>query len=235
MKKLVLLSMLLFGYLTIWGQSADENKEDVFISDPTIMPAYPGGESEMYKFINERLFYPWAGDSIKGRVIVRFRVDTLGDLRDVMVLRGINPIADSISVSIVRQMPRWSIGTRYGKPLDILFTLPIVFDPVKIPAEKKKSQSEVLPDFPGGPAAMYQYIRRKLKIPYCGYLQTGRVLVRFIVDSEGKIWHPHIVHSTAPAFDADALQIIGSMPDWIVPEGDVGCCLYAVPVIINHH
>lgn len=233
MKKLILLSILLSGYLTGWGQSADENKADVFISDPTIMPAYPGGETEMYKFINERLFYPWAGDSIKGRVIVRFRVDTLGDLRDVVVLRGINAIADSISISIVRQMPRWSIGTRYGKTLDILFTLPIVFDPEKIPAEKKLSMDCQMACYPGGEEAMYKFLLENMRYPYFGKSVSIKFFIKFIVDKNGKIWHPYVVESLHTEIDAEVLRVMSMMPKWIVAQNNIGCYLYTLPIIVD--
>lgn len=208
MKKLILLSMLSVLCTCANAQLLSVFEKPLMIAEK--MPSFPDGDSLMWKFIDERIFYPWAGDSIKGRVIVRFVVHPSGDINDAKILRGINPIADSIAVSIVRQMPRWIPGEQNGKIVPVYFTLPITFNPAKIPSEKKPSFNCTMARFPNG--------------------NQGRVLIQFIIDSEGKIWYPYVIRELHPAFDAEALRVVRLMPNWEIPDENTGCYLYIVPI-----
>lgn len=75
---------------------------------------------------------------------------------------------------------------------------------------------EQMPQYPGEMAKMMQYISENIK-----YLETakangveGRVIVNFIVDTEGNITSPKILHSIDSELDAEALRVVASMPKW---------------------
>ncbi|MDU1889123.1 MAG: TonB family protein [Dysgonomonas sp.] len=93
------------------------------------MPSYPGGESEMHKFINENLKYPVVAQEsgIQGRVTIRFVVTKTGAISDVTVVRGIDPSCDKEAVRVVKAMPKWIPGKQNGLNVPVYFTLPIVF------------------------------------------------------------------------------------------------------------
>ena len=42
----------------------------------------------------------------------------------------------------------------------------------------------------------------------------GRVIVKFVVDSLGKLEDVHVVKSIDPSLDSEAVRVISSMPDW---------------------
>lgn len=199
------------------------------------MPLFCEGEDAMSRFIDEQLFYPWAGDSVQGSVTCRFVVTKLGDLEDLEVVQSLNPLADSIAVSILRNMPRWIPAILNGVPVSFPMELSIGFDPAKISADRKLSESADKPSFPGGSSRLSNYILRNLDsldiLPQDD--STSRVMLQFIIDREGKIHHPHILKSVDPVLEAKVLDIVKQMPDWIVPEGDNGCYLYTLPVSIS--
>ena len=93
------------------------------------MPSFPGGETEMHKFINDNLKYPVVAQEsgIQGRVTIRFVVTKSGVISDVTVIRGIDPSCDKEAVRVVKAMPKWIPGKQNGLNVPVYFTLPIVF------------------------------------------------------------------------------------------------------------
>ena len=72
------------------------------------------------------------------------------------------------------------------------------------------------PEFPGGAAALYEYLSKNIKYPaICreNNLQ-GRVVVVFIVNRDGSIVEPEVVKSVNPMLDKEALRVISNMPKW---------------------
>lgn len=75
---------------------------------------------------------------------------------------------------------------------------------------------EELPSFPGGTDAMGSWIIQNLKYPGEAYTKkiTGKVYVDFMVSSTGKIRNVKVTRAVNPLLDAEAIRVIGSMPDW---------------------
>lgn len=92
-------------------------------------PAFPGGVTEMYKYIAKNLRYPEGKEieKIEGTAYLTFEVDTAGALRDIRVLRGIHPAFDAEAVRLVEGMPAWTPGRRDGKAVRTQFNLPVKF------------------------------------------------------------------------------------------------------------
>ena len=125
--KLLLLLIFIGMQLLSYAQS-DSTKQVMFIHYE-VMPQFPGGEAALVKFMNERIYLPQdARDrGIEGRVVVRFVVTEEGYATDATVIRSLHPQCDSIALSIVAQMPRWTPGSIKGKPRKVYYTLPIIF------------------------------------------------------------------------------------------------------------
>lgn len=72
------------------------------------------------------------------------------------------------------------------------------------------------PEFPGGTAALLDYLRKNIKYPaICRENNIqGRVLVTFIVNKDGTIVEPEVAKSVHPQLDREALRVISSMPNW---------------------
>ena len=72
------------------------------------------------------------------------------------------------------------------------------------------------PEFPGGTAALLEYLRKNIKYPaICRENNIqGRVLVTFIVNKDGAIVEPEVVKSVNPSLDKEALRVISGMPNW---------------------
>ena len=92
-------------------------------------PKFPGGDSELVKFIMTRLTLDSVdfGD-IKTKIFVQFDIDTTGKVINPIVHRGIDKEIDDKVVSIINQLPDWTPGYLYGKPVRQTYTIPINID-----------------------------------------------------------------------------------------------------------
>jgi TonB family protein len=78
---------------------------------------------------------------------------------------------------------------------------------------------EEMPTFNGGDAAIEfrEYIAQNLVYPEIAAINgiSGRVIVQFIVDKEGKVVEPTVVRGVSQALDREAVRVIQSSPLWI--------------------
>lgn len=93
------------------------------------MPQFPGGEQALMRFIAENLRYPRSATEkgIEGRVIIRFVVGKTGEVKDVEVLKGLDPACDEEGMRVARLMPKWTPGKENGKNVAVYFVLPILY------------------------------------------------------------------------------------------------------------
>ena len=77
----------------------------------------------------QKLKYPEAAQKkkIEGRVIVRFVVKRDGAIDDIKVVHSIDPFLDQEAMHLVKSMPKWTPGSQFGLPVNVLYTLPINF------------------------------------------------------------------------------------------------------------
>ena len=75
---------------------------------------------------------------------------------------------------------------------------------------------EDMPQFPGGDAALMEYLSKNIKYPaICRENNIqGRVLIQFIVNRDGSIVEPEVIKSVNPYLDKEALRVISTMPKW---------------------
>lgn len=93
------------------------------------MPEFPGGDAALMQFINKHIVYPSLSKEygIEGRVMVSFVVETDGSLSDVKVTKSLEMLLDEVARGIISQMPQWKPGIQAGKPVRVLYNLPINF------------------------------------------------------------------------------------------------------------
>lgn len=106
----------------------DKEPEKPFVSVEQ-MPQFPGGDSELMRFIGSNLKYPTiaAENGIEGRVVIRFVVGKDGNVSDVQVVRSLDPSCDKEAVRVVKTMPKWVPGKQNGRNVPVYYTLPVLF------------------------------------------------------------------------------------------------------------
>jgi protein TonB len=93
------------------------------------MPVFPGGETELLRYINTHTIYPEIAkeNNIQGKVIVKFCVTSKGGVDLVSVFRSIDPELDAEAIRVVKTLPLFKPGKQGGKPVPVWFSVPIVF------------------------------------------------------------------------------------------------------------
>lgn len=88
------------------------------------------------------------------------------------------------------------------------------------------------PTFPGGPAALKQFIADKVKA--INPKLSGTLLVRVVVEIDGTLSYPTITKNipNCQQCDQEGINIIKSMPKWTAAEldGKQVRCYYNVPI-----
>ena len=106
----------------------DDSGKEVYTIAET-MPEYPGGESELFKFMGNNIIYPEQAktENIEGKVYVQFMVDSEGNVVDVSILRGIGGGCDEEAMRVVKLMHNWIPGEQDGRKVNVQYNLPINF------------------------------------------------------------------------------------------------------------
>jgi TonB family protein len=118
-----------------------EEEEEVVFKVIETMPEFPGGQQAMMKFIADNIQYPVIAmeNGIQGRVICQFVVEKDGHIGDIQVVRTSGDASlDKEAVRVIGTMPKWKPGIQRGKPVRVIFTIPINFRLSDEPKESAK-------------------------------------------------------------------------------------------------
>ena len=107
----------------------------------------------------------------------------------------------------------------------ILMTVMAVFCLTTASAQKtvvsQKNQKvyevvDQMPEFPGGMMAMMEFLQDNMKYPADAEKQKvqGRVMVSFIVETDGSITDIKVMKKAFPSLDAEAIRVVKAMPRW---------------------
>ena len=107
-------------------------------------------------------------------------------------------------------------------------------EPPKVEETKVFDVVEEMPQFPGGQAALLEYLAKNIKYPVVAEENgvQGRVIVTFVVERDGSITDVKVVKSVDPSLDKEAARVVKSMPRW-QPGKQNGSAVrvkYTVPV-----
>lgn len=96
---------------------------------------------------------------------------------------------------------------------------------------------EKKPEFPGGLKALGKYLSNHLKYPTLARENgiEGKVFVKFVVNSKGKVDRVSVLRGTHPLLDDEAVRVVKIMPDW-KPAMNQNKCVsvwYTVPISFN--
>jgi protein TonB len=96
-------------------------------------PQFPGGEKELYCFIDRTINKELLQTiDTSGKVLAGFIIDTLGEIKDIKILKPLTDVANKELLRVVALMPRWKPGKLYDKVVEVKILLPL-----KIPYENE--------------------------------------------------------------------------------------------------
>ncbi len=116
----------IFGFAQV--TSIQEKKDTV-----EVLPQFPGGMDQFYRFIYKELKYPEACRilGISGIVELQFTIDYNGTVTNIKVIRSVYPDLDDEAVRVLSQSPKWIPGTHNGIPAKTVSRVSIKFELIK--------------------------------------------------------------------------------------------------------
>lgn len=93
---------------------------------------------------------------------------------------------------------------------------------------------ESQPEYPGGMGELMRFLQKNLRYPAAARQARvqGKVIVEFLVGTDGSISDIKVKHSVCPELDAEAMRVIGLMPKWRPGEqrGKAVSVRYEMPI-----
>ena len=82
--------------------------------------------------------------------------------------------------------------------------------------DKVLEKAEVMPEFPGGEQAMYDFVNKNVVYPEEAKEKeiAGRVIVSFIIEKDGSINEAKVVQGIGGGCDEEAVRVVKAMPKW---------------------
>ena len=138
-RSFILLLALSLGILSSMaqdlGNTANDGSDVVFNTSnpvPDTMPKFQGSDdlTSFVMWVSQNVQYPAQAkeQGISGRIIVQFVVDAEGRVApsSIELLKG-EDILFAEAARVLALSPQWEPGTFEGKPVPVMFTIPLVF------------------------------------------------------------------------------------------------------------
>lgn len=109
---------------TVWDKSG--KKVEHF---PVLIPAmFPGGQQAIQAYLKKHLpVNPVQKNGTEVRVVVSIRIDKVGDINEVEIIEGAPHWYNAVTINALTKMPRWNPGMHMGEPINVRYTLPVIF------------------------------------------------------------------------------------------------------------
>ncbi len=95
----------------------------------SITAQFPGGEKALKLYIKKNLRYPEKAKNknIQGRVYVKFTISGYGKIKNITVIRSIDPMIDREAVRLIKNMPDWIPAKTNSGTTESEQILPVIF------------------------------------------------------------------------------------------------------------
>ena len=96
------------------------------------------------------------------------------------------------------------------------------------------NNAEVMPSYPGDMTECYMFVARHMHYPEEAAEKgiQGRVLIRFVVEKDGRLTNFEVIETPDPLLSDEALRVLKQMPQWIPAKnkGKDVRCRYSMPI-----
>ncbi|MCR5497436.1 MAG: energy transducer TonB [Paludibacteraceae bacterium] len=114
---------------TLIDEDGSGDLDDIPVEKVQKKASFPGGIPKLMKYLKKNLIYPPIAlkEGTEGKVIVRFVVGKSGEIKDVKVVRSVDPELDQEAIRIVSCMPKWVPAIYNNRPCASFYMLPVNF------------------------------------------------------------------------------------------------------------
>ena len=222
--------LMFVAVLLVCGTACNQNqsnKEPENYATVEQKPMFNGEDAGKFTlWVFDHIKYPEEAykSGAQGRVTLQFVISKKGAVKDVKVAKSSgNELLDNEALRVVSMSPAWTPGKVEGKPVDVLFTFPLVF---QLRGEGNESagvpvafaEVEQKPTFMGNePVQFTKWVFGQLKYPEEAIKQQveGRVTLQFTIAKDGKVKDINVARSSgSQILDDEAVRIVSMSPQW---------------------
>jgi len=143
--KLIITISLIALHLISYSQSEESDKIELSAYDGTqeidtneiyqivnVQPEFPGGASEMMKYLKDSINYPKQAveENKQGRAYISFVVErngTISNVKNAYPSNKLDKLLIEEALRVVESMPKWEPGKQRGKAVRVKYTVPVLF------------------------------------------------------------------------------------------------------------
>ena len=105
-----------------------------------------------------------------------------------------------------------------GQAVEVKYTAPVAVEEEEDEIDEQEifEVVEQQAEFPGGQAALMQWLSKNIKYPAIAQENgvSGRVIVQFVVNRDGSIVDAVVARGVDPYLDKEAIRVVNTMPKW---------------------
>lgn len=186
-------------------------------------PEFPGGIELFYKFIGTNFHVPEVDNFPGGKVYVSFVIEKDGSVTEAKVLRDVGFGAGAEAIRVLGQCPKWNPGMQDGKPVRVMYTLPISLqsnseDMGFVNSNYKKTLNydmvEGQPEFlNGGVKKFFDFINGKIQSTKENET-VSKVYYSFIVDENGVLTAPQVINDNELGVREEIVSALKKSSKW---------------------
>jgi TonB family protein len=182
-------------------------------------PTFKGMKySDFNQWLLKQIKYPKEAKAKKLEGIVRASMIVQPDGKAAApgIIYSSDKVFEKAVIKAISSSPAWTPAKNpeanepYKVTILLNFALP---DRIYIPEEPFVVVEE-MPVFPGGEEALLNYISSNIRYPESAKrnLISGRVIVRFVINQDGKVEQASVIRGADPLIDAEALRVVNTLP-----------------------
>lgn len=130
----VIFSFLLFVFSAETAAQENIDNTELAKADTKIkQPEFPGGMNEFYKMVgmNFKITPEADKNKVKGKMKITFMVEKDGSLTEFKIVKDLGYGLGNEAIRVFKLSPRWIPGSENGKPVRVLYTMPITIQSEK--------------------------------------------------------------------------------------------------------
>jgi TonB family protein len=177
---------------------------------------YPTFQNKRYdnftEWVGSQIKYPAAAQTKKqeGWVALNFNVELNGTISNIVSTIPVDPILSDEVIRVVKSSPKWdapknrNVDEPFASSVTLKFKLPD-----RVLTEAPFVVVEQMPMYPGGDGELLKFLKNNTKYPEPAKANKiqGRVIIRFIVSTEGKAEGVSVLKGVDPQLDAEAIRV----------------------------
>lgn len=119
------LTILTFLTIHLSGSTQDSTIYEWYDTEAN----YPGGESEMMKFLMKNFEYPDSIDNCLSTIYIEFIIEKDGAISNIKAVKKNCPQLEKAAIDVISKMPDWIPATIDNKAVRSKFILPVHIRP----------------------------------------------------------------------------------------------------------